>query len=157
MREGWATCLVDRLFLCTCPHRRAFYKHGCVGTRPQHSRPLMTLPTSTQRLRACCVSDLPAIGDILEYYVNNTVMTLALSSPSLDDVYYEGWKKIASQGLPYIAAVEEGGETVLGYCYAGEFRGGGGRGGYRHTVELSLFCHPDHTEKGVGLQLLQKL
>lgn len=115
----------------------------------------MTLTPATVRLDACTQSHLPAIQEILTYYVHNTVITLALLPPSLDEVR-ASWLKSTTQGLPYIVALDEH-NIVLGFCYAGEFRGGGGRGGYRHTVEFSLFCHPDHMKKGIGAQLLQKL
>lgn len=113
-------------------------------------------PTTNTRLRACSVSDLPAIQSILEYYVTNTVLTLALTPPSIEQLR-ESWKKSTGQGLPYLVAVDAGDDEVIGYCYAGESRIGGGRAGYRHTVELSLFCHPDHMKKGIGSQLLEKL
>ena len=116
----------------------------------------MTLTHPTMHIRACRESDIASIQEIVEYYVLNTVITLALSPPSLAEVR-EGWQKSISQGLPYLVAVDDDVNTVLGFCYAGEFRGGGGRGGYRHTVELSLFCHPDHMKKGVGSRLLQQL
>tara|TARA_R110002003_G_scaffold45_12_gene3561 strand:- start:19802 stop:20383 length:582 start_codon:yes stop_codon:yes gene_type:complete len=115
----------------------------------------MTLTSTTHRLRACQHSDIPAIRSIAEYYVNNTVITLALDPPSHDDIA-QSWKASTTQGLPYIVAVDDQ-DVVLGFCSAGTFRGGGGRGGYRHTVELSLFCHPDHMKKGVGSALLQKV
>ncbi|KAF2004789.1 hypothetical protein P154DRAFT_484877 [Amniculicola lignicola CBS 123094] len=55
--------------------------------------------------------------------------------------------------LPFITAKNEQGE-VIGYAYCGTFRE---RKGYRHTVELSLFCRFDSVGKGVGAQLLTKV
>ncbi|KAH7072113.1 acyl-CoA N-acyltransferase [Paraphoma chrysanthemicola] len=115
----------------------------------------MTLTSTTHRLRACQTSDIPAIRDIAEHYVNNTVITLALEPP-LDDDIAQSWRRSVAEGLPYIVAVDEQ-DAVLGFCSAGLFRGGGGRGGYRHTVELSLFCHPGHMKEGIGSALLQKV
>ncbi|CAO2653624.1 Nn.00g030350.m01.CDS01 [Neocucurbitaria sp. VM-36] len=116
----------------------------------------MTLTHGTVRIRACRESDVPAIREIIEYYVFNTVITLALAPPSCDEVR-KTWENSSAQGLPYLVAVDDNLDTVLGFCYAGEFKGGGGRGGYRHSVELSLFCHPDHMQKGIGSRLLQQL
>lgn len=107
-------------------------------------------------IRACRESDLPAIRDIIEYYVLNTVINLALTPPSHTEIL-QAWQKSTSQGLPYLVAVDNQLDVILGFGYAGEFRGGGGRGGYRHTVELSLFCHPDHMKRGVGSKLLETL
>ncbi|KAJ4364568.1 hypothetical protein N0V83_009164 [Neocucurbitaria cava] len=116
----------------------------------------MALTHGTVRIRACTESDLPAIREIIEYYVDNTVVTLAFTPPSCGEVR-ESWEKSTNQGLPYLVAVHDNSDTALGFCYAAEFRGGGGRGGYRHTVELSLFCHPDYVGRGVGSLLLQQL
>ncbi len=116
----------------------------------------MSPPSATTRLRACREVDIPAIRDILEYYVLNTVLTLALTPPSHQDVH-GNWSKSVNQGLPYIVAVDEEEDKVLGFCSANEFRGAGGKAGYRHTVELTLYCHPDHMKKGLGSALLDKL
>lgn len=116
----------------------------------------MALPHATVRIRACREPDIPAIRDIIEYYVLHTVITLALTPPSHAEIL-EGWQKSVSQGLPFLVAVDDQLDVIVGFCYAGEFRGGGGRGGYRHTVELSLFCHPHHLQKGAGSKLLGNL
>jgi L-amino acid N-acyltransferase YncA len=106
-------------------------------------------------IRACTDSDIPAIQSILEYYVQNTVITLAVVAPTLNQGR-QGWQESVSNGLPYLVASDQN-NVVLAYCYATPFRGGGGRGGYRRTVELSLFCHPDHIKKRLGSQMLHKL
>ncbi|ORY18612.1 hypothetical protein BCR34DRAFT_473239, partial [Clohesyomyces aquaticus] len=94
---------------------------------------------------------ISAIRDILDYYVRTSVITLALESPTLDDLL-EKWTGIVKKGLPYVVAVDDK-QNVIGYAYAGGFRD---RQGYRHTVEISLFCHAEHTSKGIGPLLLQK-
>lgn len=116
----------------------------------------MTLTDSTLRLRACKESDLPAIRDIVEHYVNSSVVNLSLTPPTIQDVC-NSWIESTSTGLPYLVAIDNDSDTVLGYAYAGDFRGGGGRAGYRHTVELSLYCHPDHMKRGIGSMLLRQL
>jgi L-amino acid N-acyltransferase YncA len=104
-------------------------------------------------LRPCRADDIPAIASINQYYVDNTVISLALT-PAPEEEFLKRFEGIGKEGLPYIVAVDDD-DAVLGYCYAAGFRSE--RKGYRHTVEISLFCHHEHTAKGVGRQLLQKL
>lgn len=111
----------------------------------------MPFPAAT--LRPCCVDDIPAITAIVEYYILNTVITFALT-PIPQDEILQKWKAVLSENYPYIVAVDEKQELV-GFSYASGFRSE--RKGYRHTVEMSLFCRPDCTAKGIGSQLLQKL
>ena len=63
---------------------------------------------------------------------------------------------IISQGLPYlVAASAECPSDILGYTYAQGFRAG--KGAYRHTVEITLYCHPDQQGKKIGTKLLTRL
>ena len=59
------------------------------------------------------------------------------------------------ENLPYLVAVDSQTSNILGYANAHGFRGS--KGAYRHTVEISLFCHPTHLSKGVGSKLLKSL
>lgn len=59
------------------------------------------------------------------------------------------------ENLPYLVAVDTQTSDVLGYANAHGFRGA--KGAYRHTVEISLFCHPGHVSKGIGSKLLTSL
>jgi L-amino acid N-acyltransferase YncA len=109
-------------------------------------------------LRPCTHDDIPAIQAILTHYVLNTVVTFAFTAPSVDDLRSKRQATL-EEGFPYIVAVErsDGGDdtVIIGYCYADGYRSE--RRGYRRTAELSLFCHPDYTGRGVGPQLLDLL
>jgi phosphinothricin acetyltransferase len=73
--------------------------------------------------------------------------------------YQSAYDSIISGGLPYLVAVEDESQpssTVIGYANAHDFRGGV-NSAYRHTVEISLFCHPDHRGNGAGSLLLESL
>jgi L-amino acid N-acyltransferase YncA len=78
---------------------------------------------------------------------------LATTSASADELLQKHHEVLAT-GLPYMVAVDEQ-HRIVGFVYATGFRGA--RRGYRHTVELSLFCHPEHTRRGIGPRLLEKL
>ena len=58
-------------------------------------------------------------------------------------------------GLPYIVAEDNSTHCIIGYSYVSSFRGI--KPGYRHSLELSLFCHPDHVRKGLGRAILVKM
>ncbi|KAF2245736.1 acyl-CoA N-acyltransferase [Trematosphaeria pertusa] len=113
----------------------------------------MISTASTLRLLPCAEEHIPRIRAILEHYVLNTVITFSLVPPTEEDVF-QNWKAVLDQRLPFIVAVGDE-DQVLGFTYATGFRSA--RKGYRHTVELSLFCHPDHTAKGIGRRLLTTL
>jgi GNAT superfamily N-acetyltransferase len=60
-----------------------------------------------------------------------------------------------ASGLPYIVAEDSSTHSIIGYSYVSSFRGV--KPGYRHSLELSLFCHPDHVRKGVGRAILLRM
>ena len=83
------------------------------------------------------------------------VITFAIEPRTLED-FRSGYETVKTEGLPYIVAVDPSvpGE-ILGYASASQFRGS--LEAYKHTVEISLFCHPEHQGKGLGTQLLRTL
>jgi L-amino acid N-acyltransferase YncA len=104
-------------------------------------------------LRSAEVTDIPSINAIHKYYVTKTVITFRLI-PSTDDEALKSYESVLAEGLPYIVAVD-GAESIIGFAYAHGFRSG--KGGYSHTVEFTLFCHPEQRGKGTGTALLKKL
>lgn len=120
----------------------------------------MTQPTV--RLRPAVPADMAGVFEIHKYYTLETVITFKTVVTSEEEHLYN-LKSIQSQHLPYLVAVlpdpskegKEARELVAGYTYCSGFRSG--KAGYRHTVELSLFCHPEHRLRGIGTLLLNKL
>lgn len=98
--------------------------------------------------------DLPQIQAIYEHYVINTVAALLVQKPPVDYISsrFDGAKE---RNLPYFVAVDRTGDQVLGYSYASAFRGF--MLGYAHSVEISVFCHPDYTSQGIGSSLISRL
>lgn len=66
----------------------------------------------------------------------------------------ENYHKINHAGLPYIVA-DDRAVGIVGYCYVSPFNAT--RLGYRYTLELSLYCHPDHLRLGLGKRLLLRM
>ncbi|SPO00081.1 uncharacterized protein DNG_02933 [Cephalotrichum gorgonifer] len=108
-------------------------------------------------IRAAREGDLPAIMEIGNHYILNTVLTFALEPRKLAD-FTSTYDSIASKGFPYIVAASTGSSsppTILGYASASQFRAT--LGAYEHTAEISLYCHPSYKGGGVGTRLLGNL
>lgn len=103
-------------------------------------------------IRPAQAADVPAINAIHAHYVLNTVVTFLLE-PLSDEEASTKHANIVKVGLPYLVAVD--GDRVVGYSCLSPFRSA--KGGYKHSVELSLFCHPDATSRGAGSALLAKI
>ena len=112
------------------------------------------MAASTFTVRPAVAEDMSSVNGIHKYYVLNTVITF-IHEANTDDATLESYNKIRAEGLPYLVAVEDGSKSILGYCYVSGFRGV--KLGYRHSLELSIFCHPQHVRRGVGKALLTRL
>ncbi|OAP55619.1 hypothetical protein AYL99_09770 [Fonsecaea erecta] len=104
-------------------------------------------------IRSATKDDLPQIREIFEHYVLNTVVSFLVQKPPSNYVTSR-FQESCARNLPYLVAVDDQGH-VFGYAYASAFRGF--MLGYGHTVEISLFCHPQHTNKGIGSQMIRQL
>jgi L-amino acid N-acyltransferase YncA len=109
------------------------------------------------RTRPASESDLAKIHSIFEYYVLNTVVTFLINKPPLDYIKSR-FEATLERGLPYLVAqqtVSDGTSQIVGYAYASPFRGF--MLGYGHSVEITIFCHPNNVGQGVGSALMREL
>ncbi|KIX04166.1 uncharacterized protein Z518_07720 [Rhinocladiella mackenziei CBS 650.93] len=104
-------------------------------------------------VRPATESDLSQIRDIFEYYVLNTVVSFLTQKPPPDYIATR-FRETTKRNLPYLVAVDDE-DRVVGYSYASAFRGF--MISYGHTVEISLFCHPEHKGQGIGSQMIKQL
>ena len=105
-------------------------------------------------VRAATEADLPQIQQIFEHYVLNTIVSFLVQKPPPD--YVESrYKASLERNLPYLIAVEHETQKVVGYTYASAFRGF--MLGYGHSVEMSLFCAPGYTRRGIGSSMMKGL
>ena len=105
-------------------------------------------------IRPASPEDIPSVNNIQKHYILNTVITFKIE-PNSDEAALDNYNAIKEEGLPYIVAVHETNNEVVGYCYASSFRGG--KPAYRHTLELSLFCQPESVRQGIGTLLLDRI
>ncbi|KAI9864405.1 MAG: hypothetical protein M1824_005108 [Vezdaea acicularis] len=116
---------------------------------------------STLTIRPALLADVPAITSIFNHYVQRSVQTFQ-TTPFPESEFLSRFHKIKEQDLPFLVAslsplspdqdvpLHDG--TVIGYAYFSGFRYP--MGAYAHTVELSIFLHPDHRMRGVGTALM---
>ncbi|KQV73157.1 GNAT family N-acetyltransferase [Rhizobium sp. Root1220] len=103
-------------------------------------------------LRIASSSDLDAITAIYRDSVLNGIASYELTPPERPEMEAR-FCAIASQGYPYIAAVDDEG-SLLGYAYASAFRT---RPAYRWMVEDSIYLAPEARGRGIGKMLLADL
>jgi phosphinothricin acetyltransferase len=101
-------------------------------------------------IRAIEDSDIEAICSIYNYYIVNTIITFEEEEVSVDVMRKRVEEVTAS--FPWLVYEEQG--RVLGYAYAGKWRG---RTAYRHSAELSVYLSNDERGRGLGKKLYQTL
>lgn len=106
----------------------------------------------TAQIRPATEADLPGILAIYNYYVLHTVVSFL--GQEADLAYVKApFERARERGLPYFVADQEG--EVVGYAYSSPFRGF--MLGYGHSVEITIFLHPSHTNKGLGAAMMKAL
>jgi L-amino acid N-acyltransferase YncA len=120
-------------------------------------------------IRAATMLDLPQVQGVFNYYVTTSVMTFQIN-PVEPKHFFTKLEEAQTLGLPYLIAIKshyndrrdsiikatgEESETVVGYTYASGFRNF--KEGYKHTVEITIFIHPDFQSQGIGSRLLAAL
>ena len=102
-------------------------------------------------VRPATAKDIPYITAIYARFVTTSTATSEVTPPEEQEMLRR-WRATRDGGLPYLAAELEG--YIVGFCYASPFRP---RGGYRYTVEDSIYVRPDCIGHGVGRLLLSEL
>ena len=102
-------------------------------------------------LRFAQKEDCTAIAEIYNHAVVNTA---AIWNDKTVDVENRlAWFTARQQaGFPVLVSEENG--QVTGYASFGDWRA---FDGFRHTVEHSVYVHPEHQGKGLGRALLSQL
>ena len=104
----------------------------------------------TLTIRVATPQDAKAIQAIYAPYVEQTAVTFEYEAPSVEEIRTR--IETTLQRYPWLVA-EEGG-AVIGYAYAGTFKG---RRAYDWSVEVSIYVKQDTRRNGVGRQLYSRL
>ena len=106
----------------------------------------------TYVIRDAVAADLPAILDI---YNDAVLNTLAIWNEQIVDLAnrQQWFEARQAQGYPILVIADATG-TAQGYASFGDWRP---FEGFRHTVEHSVYVHPEQRGKRLGPQLLEAL
>ncbi|OHV07846.1 GNAT family N-acetyltransferase [Kushneria phosphatilytica] len=104
-------------------------------------------------LRDAVEADLVGIMEIYNLAVENTTAIWNEHTVDLAN-RLDWWRQRTNAGFPVLVAVLPAEERVLGYATYGPFRP---HDGYRHSVEHSVYVHPDRRGEGIGGQLMAML
>ncbi len=101
-------------------------------------------------IRTVTPSDAPAIAEIYNYYVLNTIITFEMEVLTPEEIArrIEKYLKFG----PYL--VYEENREVVGYAYLSTFRE---RKAYENTVESTIYLKNGLSGKGIGFQLYSEL
>ena len=95
--------------------------------------------------------DIDAITNIYNWYITNSTATFEVDPISRQDMA-DRVAAFTTEGMPYMVFEADG--MILGYCYAHRWKQ---RAAYSHTLETTVYLHPEHLRKGIGRQLMEKL
>ena len=96
-------------------------------------------------------ADIAPITDIYRHHVLHGTGSFETVPPDAAEMERR-WQAVTAQHMPHL--VLRDGKQVLGYAYAQPFRP---RQAYRHTLEDSIYLHPDAAGRGWGKALLAEL
>ena len=95
--------------------------------------------------------DAAAIAAIYRPAIESTIASFEAVPPDAAEIARRVRNTLAR--TPWLVA-EEARAGVVGYCYAGPHRE---RAGYRWSVDVSAYVHPDHHGRGIGRRLYDEL
>ena len=96
-------------------------------------------------IRPASIDDLPALAEIYNHYVVNTIVSFDLEPVTLEE-RREWFQQFAADGPHRLFVAEEAGK-VVGYSGSFRFRT---RKAYDTTIETTVYCAPEAVGRGIG-------
>jgi len=124
-------------------------------TRWRLARKAKAAPVSTDgeiTIRQAVETDMVAVSEIYNYYIQNSVVTFDVEPLKLAD-WIDKHRWLVGLQLPFLVAVTTSG-YVLGFAYVAPWRQ---KAAYKRTVEDSIYLRPAATGKRIGTRLLTEL
>jgi len=103
------------------------------------------------QIRPVADGDASAIVRIYNYYILHTAISFE-EEPVSGEEMAQRIAEVRSASLPWLVAEQQ--EQVVGYAYAGKWKG---RCAYRYSVETSVYLDPAFTGRRIGTQLVLAL
>jgi phosphinothricin acetyltransferase len=104
------------------------------------------------KVRPAMRADLPRLTEIYNHYIVNTPITFDLKPVTVEERarWFEEHAGTARHRL-FVAEIEG---TVVGWAGTGSFRD---RAAYDTNVEMTIYCAPDVTRRGIGASMYRVL
>ncbi|SHF02546.1 phosphinothricin acetyltransferase [Marinomonas polaris DSM 16579] len=104
------------------------------------------------QIRPAVIEDLPALTDLYNHYIVNTVTTFDIEPYTLEGraVWFS---QFAPTGRYRLLVAEQDGE-ILGYACSGQFKP---KRAYETSVEVSIYLKPNTKGRGLGTALYLEL
>jgi phosphinothricin acetyltransferase len=104
------------------------------------------------KVRPATRADLPQLTEIYNHYIVNTPITFDLKPVTVAERarWFEEHAGTARHRL-FVAEIEG---TVVGWAGTGSFRD---RAAYDTSVEMTIYCAPDATRRGIGASMYRVL
>jgi phosphinothricin acetyltransferase len=110
---------------------------------------ICVLPNHMGIIRALSDDDIAAVTAIYGHHVETSTASFETVAPSIETMA-ERFAKLREADYPALVAVDAD-NHVMGFAYAGPYKP---RAAYSHTVEDSIYIHPDYMGLGIGKALL---
>jgi L-amino acid N-acyltransferase YncA len=102
-------------------------------------------------VRHARLDDAGPVSRIYNHYVASTVVTFE-EDPVSAGAMADRIEEVRSASLPWLIAEADG--IVVGYAHASKWKG---RCAYRFSAEVTVYLDPEHTARGVGSRLFERL